>query len=308
MIRRTLASQDEPGLLAALRADAVALGVEADRTWHRHLLEDPRELGTVLESMEESSEWLLVRRQPVLLEGAEAVFGEVIPVGPGFDAAHEAPAALANNAVDWAMTAAAPWEKLVFGPFGFDLVRTQLKLVAALENIRLGPCPGVQMEEVQEFPPEIAGLASTVASEVGALLVRDKALLDWRFTRRAGCEYRIGLARRGSELVGCTVLRRAAFDGIPHEGLVCEWLASGSEPAVGNALRAYLVERARSDGAPRLVALVPDWHPEWFAFQRAGFRVARTRALVCARSRVRRHDAAWLSKNWYYTLADGSLA
>jgi hypothetical protein len=308
LIRRALSAEDEPALLASLHADSLALGVAVERPWRRQLLEDPRELGAHLERDEDAPDWLLVRRQPVWLEGADAVFGEVIRVGTELGGDPMASCPLAPNAVDWAMTSAAPWERLVFGPFGFDLVRTQLALVAPFEDVRSGPAPGVQMAEVQEFPEAIEGLARLIAGEAGAMAARDKALLDWRFTKRAGCEYRIALASRAGELVGCTVLRRAMFDGRPDQGVVCEWLVPGGDAAVGNALRSYLVERARVDGAARLVALLPDWHPSWLEFQSVGFRVERTRALVCARSRSRRHEATWLAKRWYTTLFDGSLA
>ena len=92
------------------------------------------------------------------------------------------------------------------------------------------------------------------------------------------------------------------------QGLVVEWLVPAAEPEAGAALRAVLAEHARAVGVERLCAMVPEWTEAWMRFQHEGFHAEPTRYVLCARHRQRRHDAFWLFKRWYTTLADGSLA
>ena len=78
-------------------------------------------------------------------------------------------------------------------------------------------------------------------------------------------------------------------------------------PTAAEALRGWLLERARADGLRRLVALLPDSSPEWLGFQAAGFRVEPSRYTLVARSWRRRLPVDDLRGPLWVTLGDTDL-
>jgi len=187
-----------------------------------------------------------------------------------------------------------------------ESLRTQLKLVLRPENARDAEAPGVAVEEVASFPDEIDAFFTAAAAPHGAIWVRDAPHLDWRFAQHPDHRYAIGIARRAGKLVGYAVYRPGVFDDSP-DGLVCDWLTLPAERTAGAALRHWLVERARADGAERLTAVFPDTSTEWSAFQRAGFEARPTRYSLAAHSYVRRRSLRWFHDHWFYTLGETDL-
>jgi hypothetical protein len=189
----------------------------------------------------------------------------------------------------------------------YEMIRTQLKLTAELEELDPEPGTGVEVEEVERFPAEVVELSDRAGRENGAVAVRDAPQLDWRFVRHPERRYRIALARKGSGgLVGYAVLRRGHFDG-EEEALICDWLVPSVEREAALALRAWCYDRARGEGCERITAVFPDTSAEWIAFQLAGYRARPTRHFLVGRHYVRRYDMRWLYHNWYYTLGDTDL-
>ena len=209
-------------------------------------------------------------------------------------------------ALMWGPPVPAAW-RVGKSMLNYDLVRTQLKLWCAPVNVRVAAHPGVEIEEVSEFPEEVVELWERAAEPYGAIAVRDKAQLDWRYRDRPGGAYRIALARRGAELVGYTVYTRGDFDHQTGEGLICDWLVPPGEEGAGHALRGWLAEVARHDDVPRLVFVIPDSAPPWIEFQHAGFRAAPSIYFIIARIEVKRFRTRWLQRRWYYTLGDTDL-
>jgi hypothetical protein len=188
----------------------------------------------------------------------------------------------------------------------YEIVRTQLKLVAEPGEVRAGAASGVELTEVREFPQEVGELSERAARVHGAIAVRDKPQLDWRWVRHPEKRCRIALARRGRELVGYAVAARGDFDGKQGEWLLLDWLVDAGDEAAGNALRAWLAGLAAREPA-RIAAVFPDSKCEWLDFQRAGFRVAPTRYFLIARQYLRGYDVHWMHRHWYYTLGDTDL-
>ncbi len=190
----------------------------------------------------------------------------------------------------------------------YELIRTQLKLECAPGEVRLGTGAGVEIEEVERFPEEgLAGLFARSAEPHGAIAVRDTAHLNWRFADHPERDYAIALARKNGRLVGFSVYRHGDFDGREGAALVCDWIVPPVETRAGHALRAWLVERARADGAEHLSAVFPESCADWLAFQMAGFRAAPTRYFLVGRNYVKKYDMRWLYRHWYYTLGDTDL-
>lgn len=189
----------------------------------------------------------------------------------------------------------------------YELVRTQLKLVADPARVRLRASGGVSVEESGAFPEEVGALFARAAGAHGAIAVRSAEHLAWRFGSHPERRYRIGLARGGDgALRGYAVYRRGPFDG-SEDGLVCDWLVPAGDGVAAEALRGWLVDCARGDGSERLTAVFPDTCAEWLDFQRAGFRVQPTRYFLVGRNYVEKYTMNWLYHNWYYTAGDTDL-
>jgi len=189
----------------------------------------------------------------------------------------------------------------------YEIIRTQLKLRAAPVEVRVPAAAGVEIEEVDAFPEEVTAVFERAAEPHGAIAIRDKAQLDWRYVAHPERDYRIALARRERELVGYAVYAVGDFDGCEREGLVCDWLVPPRETAAAHALRAWLAECGRADGVEHLTAVFPDTVSEWSDFQVAGFRAAPTRYFIIGRQYVRGYDMSWMHRHWYYTLGDTDL-
>jgi hypothetical protein len=189
----------------------------------------------------------------------------------------------------------------------YEVCRSQDALWVDPDRFRAAAAPCVEVEEVERFPEEVVELFERAREPHGALAVRDAAYLNWRFVERPEHAYRCALARgaRGESL-GLAVYRGAVFDG--HEsGLVCDWLVPAGEERAAHALRAWLVERARSEDRRCLAGIWPETCPDWGSFQRAGYRVSPTQYYNVICQYTARFDIRWLYWNWYYTLGDFDL-
>ena len=209
--------------------------------------------------------------------------------------------------VAWGLPVKAAWRvggKLI----KYELVRTQLDLHAELGELSLGAAQGIEVQEVFSFPEEVDELFERAAEPHGAIEVRSKEHLDWRFFGRPGHGYRAAVARRGGTLLGYAVYCKGAFDGRENLGLIVDWLVAPGEAGAQSALLAWLREAADQTGAEQLLALFPETVAEFQSFQGAGFRVGPTRYFPICRYFAKRRGPRWLYRHWYYTLADTDLA
>ncbi len=189
----------------------------------------------------------------------------------------------------------------------YEVVRTQLKLVASPDALAPGAAAGVEVETVDAFPYDIADVFESAATRHRAIAVRDKPQMDWRFVEHPENDYEIAIARRSKRPVGCAVFRRGAFDGEVDVGLVADWFVAPGDEGAANALLAWLREAARRASVTRLVALFPDTVDEWLAFQAAGFHAEPTRYTIVGRECVLPYDMQWMRAHWFYTLGDTDL-
>jgi hypothetical protein len=193
--------------------------------------------------------------------------------------------------------------RLGFARLGYEILRSENVLVADVTTHDPEPGSGIDVEEVSEFPDEIAGVFEAYRGRKGALGVRDAAWLNWRFVRHPERDYRIALARRAGELLGYAVLRRGVYAG-HGGGILADWLVPMEVPHLAWELLAWAGEVSRGEGAERLLCSVPDKGPEWAAFQAMGFKAWGTDEYVVIRSFQKPYVMSWLFANWYYTLAD----
>ncbi len=221
-----------------------------------------------------------------------------------------------QDTVMWGLPVPAAW-RIGKTYLKYELVRTQLKLSVPVENVFLPPLgpsgSGVDVEELTEFPEDAEELFQKHAVRTGAMAVRDKEQLDWRYVKKPGRTYRIAAARRAGVLVGLTVQTNGSFDG-DSGSLVCDWMVGEPETAAapfdfGATVELLAWQRATANelGQEHMVALFPDTAPEWLAFQEAGFRARDTSYFLVGRNYSKPYDMRWLRQNWYYTLGDTDL-
>ncbi|HUR27813.1 MAG TPA: hypothetical protein VM509_06485 [Planctomycetota bacterium] len=189
---------------------------------------------------------------------------------------------------------------------GYEHLRTTLVLAARHEELSTPAAARLVVEESDRCPPDIGELFAVLAAERGVIAVRDRAAMDWRFTRHPAQRYVFGVVREHRALRGVGVFRRGKFAGL-EGGLVCDWLAPGADEQAQRALLAWFRAKSEQSGATRLVALFPDTAPEWLAFQRRGFRVLPTEYILATRSFRAPFDRDYLFWRWFYTLADTDL-
>lgn len=206
---------------------------------------------------------------------------------------------------------------------GYRLLRPLLRLEreprAASPRPAPGPALGVELEVRRDFPPAVDELferCTSGAGQLGAVALRDRRHLEWRFTHNPDHGYRIGLAHRGGSLAGYAVLRQGTFDG--RQGiLVCDWLVAPGESGAEHALDAWLGNAAEGEaaqgedpaGAPpmRTIAVFGERSHEFRAFQERGFRVHPSGYLLAGRSFESRRDLSWWARHLHFTLADTDL-
>ena len=188
----------------------------------------------------------------------------------------------------------------------YDIVRTQLELRAAPEELSLAPAPGVEVETVEAFPEDTGELFRRAAAPHGVIAVRDERTLDWRFVDHPDRRYVVATARKQGTLVGYAVYRAGEFGGDFGGGLVCDWLVDPAHPEADDALLAWLADRAREDGADELLGFFPETCREWAAFQRAGFVARASRYFMGVRP-TPVCSLRWLYWHWYYTLGESDL-
>jgi hypothetical protein len=193
----------------------------------------------------------------------------------------------------------------------YEMIRTEGKLVAEPDRFAPGGAGGLEARELDVstadgWPDDLDDLFERVAAPRGAIAIRDRDQLHWRYTRRPGHTYAAAEVRDGGRLVGLAVWRAGVFDG-DDDGLIAEWLVDPARIEAGAALAAWAMERTRSTGRERLTTVLPDTAPEYLDLQARGFRVRPTRYFLVGRSYSKRHDLRWVYRNWFYTLGDTDL-
>jgi len=195
---------------------------------------------------------------------------------------------------------------------GYELIRTQLQLVRALDGG--GRAPSVSsaaapdVEEVSDPGEEADRLWSAAAARCEASVVRDATYLRWRYVRHPDLRYRIAVARGADGAPrGVAIYRRGEFSD-REQGLLVEWLVPEEDLAAGRALLAWAGDRAREDGADRLATVLPETSRWFAAFQEEGFLAEGTKYILVGRNYLGREGPEWFRAHWSYTLGDFDLA
>ena len=194
-----------------------------------------------------------------------------------------------------------------------EVVRTQLKLVCEPDQLQLPPGGRLTVEELERFPDDTHELFDAQAARSGAIAVRDKAHLDWRYVDKPGADYAKVAVRRDGRLVGLAVARPGVFS---HDAghLLADWLVGApgraGEPfdlEAAAELLAWWRDRAVAANAGPLTCVFPDTSAEWLALQEVGFRARDTVYFLTARNFVKQYDMRWLRRHWFYTLGNSDL-
>lgn len=184
---------------------------------------------------------------------------------------------------------------------GYEIVRTQTILYRRPGEGPEEPPDGV--EELESFDPSVRKLWERCHAEWGASIVRDERYLNWRFVENPRFRYGLFGVRRGGDLVGAAVFRKADTPR-PESGLLMDWLVPTDEPEVGELLKEAIVARARRDGARATLLVFPDWSPWFERFQEWRWRVYASDYLLIGIIQDPKYDTWWLRRNWWYQLGE----
>ena len=186
---------------------------------------------------------------------------------------------------------------------GYATIRSQLALVARVDDLREGNAAGVRVQEVTGFPAELDEWFASFRARYAAICERTRSTLAWRYEGQPQRRYRIALASVDGELRGLAVGRAVVLEGARRFAL-CEWLV---DDATRGALLGWAAGAAREEGTDELYAWLPPWCDDFLALQHAGFRVHPTSRVLVGHSYDRRRPAEWYAANWFTTLGDTDL-
>jgi len=183
-----------------------------------------------------------------------------------------------------------------------EVLRSEQFLAAtgdALTRLVRPAAPGLELQQVDDFPADLGGLFERFGEDRGALLVRDATRLNWRFLQHPEREYRVAMVRRGSELAGYAVYRK----GEEGQSFLADWMVPAQDAEAAEALLAWAASLTLGSGQWSLVFGVSTFSPEFLAFQARGFLVADS-YYTLFRSFQKPYVMSWLFHNWYYTFGD----
>ena len=187
-----------------------------------------------------------------------------------------------GNAVGWGFPSQA---NLRIGRrhLGYRLVRPLNALVCRRLDAWAGPHAGVGVRGVPRFDADADALWSRCARELGVVVERRAAALNWRYAEHPDVGYHLLEARDATDgaLRGLAVLR---FGGLADDvASIMDWLVPGDDLDTTRALLEACAHRASRQGYGTLAA----WFPEnmgWFErFQELGFAVRFTPLVLVAR-------------------------
>jgi len=187
---------------------------------------------------------------------------------------------------------------------GFDIVRTQHVLVQPATAPAERP---PEVEIVSAFDHTFRWLWERCAGAFGASVIRDDALLRWRFSRASGRDYRVLATRDGNGVPRGYAVYSPAPWWTPGGAVLVDWLVPPEEVEVGKLLLRALRAEAQADGRSSLATTLVEWSPWFESFQRSGYAVHPSPLFLVARSAARRFDHLWLRDHWWVTLADTTL-
>ncbi|MGE3174185.1 MAG: hypothetical protein AB7O97_16270 [Planctomycetota bacterium] len=193
---------------------------------------------------------------------------------------------------------------------------TQMCIVDFLIRDRATPPlaapPDVVVERVDAVPAEVDALYERLRADVRCMVRRDRRYLDWRYVQNPQrADYELWTARRGGALQGLLVLRPGS--GLaPDAATIVDLVVPRAETAALDALLAAAVRRQHEEQRARLMTALPGWSPEHRHLEQRGF--APTPSANWLQRRLVHNingppvTAAFLEREWWFTLGDSDLA
>lgn len=170
----------------------------------------------------------------------------------------------------------------------------------------------IQVERLAAIPGDVDALYAAVRRDKLCLLQRDHRYLHWRYVQTPSrADYEIWTARRAGQLCGLMVLK--PDQGLaPDSATICDWLVPEADTAALDALLAVATRRQQEGHRERLIAVFPQWSPEWRALEARGF--VKTPSATWHQRRLIHNvnipaiTPEFLANAWWFTLGDSDLA
>jgi hypothetical protein len=165
----------------------------------------------------------------------------------------------------------------------------------------------LKVEETSSFDEGADELWKEASRDIGIIVVRDRAHLNWRYVDIPHRRYRIFTVRRGGKLVGYTVLSLAEKEGFTG-GEIVDLFAIKDEAVLCLLLHKAL-EHFRASGADAIYCWSPEDPTYKKAFRKAGFYYMPPMPLFIVRpfSKDMSNDHVTDYSKWFVMMGDSDF-
>jgi hypothetical protein len=152
----------------------------------------------------------------------------------------------------------AKWQRFLVGKAGWILSPLFFRWSVFRRGI------DISIEVIDQFDKSFDDFWGRVQDKYRALVIRDRAFLNWRFTPVSGRRYHILVARLKGEMLGYSVIRCANVRGV-QTGLILDLLLLDTDQGreAGVQLIAYAEAFFRSQKTSLMAALMAPWSAEY---------------------------------------------
>jgi hypothetical protein len=195
--------------------------------------------------------------------------------------------------------------------FGWQAAFPLTRVVRPVSELPTGTRRGgwrYTLRPVDRFGPWMDRLWAECRPSLPFATVRDAAFLNWRFVECPHIRYAPYMLwdRWRARARGVAVLR-FEWEGQPI-ATVADWLVPRGDPAAAAALLRGVEAQALRRDVRELAAWLPPGSLEQRLFLDRGYRAEAADVPLTARLYTTRVEWGWLTRHWYFTMADSDNA
>ncbi len=161
--------------------------------------------------------------------------------------------------------------------------------------------------ELEAFDERVDRLWSRLEPELPMSIVRDRAYLQWRYTRCPVGDYRVfALTAPGGDELRALCVTRADWGGPPILALA-EWMVARDDEGACARLLEHVVGVGREGGQARVEIWLPTWHEQHRAVAERGFLAEDCHSNLCIVIYAPALTLSWARENWFFTIGDSDV-
>ncbi|MBN1219956.1 MAG: GNAT family N-acetyltransferase [Anaerolineae bacterium] len=169
----------------------------------------------------------------------------------------------------------------------------------------------IMVEAVDHFDHRFDKFWTDSQNKYPIMVIRDRAFLEWRFTKLSGRHYHLLLAHARQQMLGYIVLRSTFIRGV-KVGLVMDLLVRADErgPVAGACLLDEAETYFRTQQVSLMMGLMTSFSEEYSILFRVGYRqlphfiTPRVFRFAFYNHGEGEHNVSLATQDWFVTLAD----